>query len=167
MVARCAIVDYRGQVIYDFFVQPTAEVTNYRTPTTGLESKHLQPGSALPFQQVQQDVARFIQGKIVVGYQLYKDFSVLGLSHQAIDTRDVGLFLPFRNALGAQDMVSLVKLVEQLMRRTIQAGYQNPVEDARAALDLFRSYEEEWERSIASGLWTCALPPPSFAPYLL
>lgn len=36
-------------------------------------------------------------------------------------------------------------------------------EDARAALDLFRSYEDPWEDEIRAGGWPCALPPSRFS----
>lgn len=77
------------------------------------------------------------------------------------------------------------------MRRRCQDGQQNPVsissqttppsddradlvscmqcnlfgqiENARAALDLYRSHGTEWETAIRDGHWPCALPPSTFA----
>ena len=37
-------MNYRGTVVLDAYVQPTMEVTDYRTSTTGIEAKHLLPG---------------------------------------------------------------------------------------------------------------------------
>lgn len=37
------------------------------------------------------------------------------------------------------------------------------LENARAALDIYRSDSEAWERSIGQGNWPCALPPSTFS----
>lgn len=37
------------------------------------------------------------------------------------------------------------------------------LENARAALDIYRSDSEAWERSISQGNWPCALPPSTFS----
>ena len=39
------------------------------------------------------------------------------------------------------------------------------IEEARASLDLFRSYEDKWEAVIESGAWPSALPPSSHMNY--
>jgi RNA exonuclease 4 len=37
------------------------------------------------------------------------------------------------------------------------------VDDARAALELYIGYSIDWEKTIKSGEWPCALPPDTFA----
>jgi hypothetical protein len=37
------------------------------------------------------------------------------------------------------------------------------LENARAALDIYRSDGEAWERAITQGNWPCALPPSTFS----
>ena len=108
---------------------------------------------------------------------------LLSIRHSAIDTRDVALFLPFHRTLRAFNTIPLKTLVWHLMRRRIGLRYENPVvnrtllsecmsclsvargvqvENARAALDLFRSYEDPWENAIRGGSWPSALPPSSY-----
>jgi RNA exonuclease 4 len=106
----------------------------------------------------------------------------MGFSHPAIDTRDTALFLPFRKTLKAKKLVPLPDLVRYFMARKMGGSFEDPVrppprmwpqrrfadadvqlEQARAALDLFRSTEELWERIVAQGSWPCDLPPSSFA----
>ena len=41
------------------------------------------------------------------------------------------------------------------------------LENARAALDLYRSAERAWESAIDFGSWPCALPPVGYAEYFL
>ncbi|PAV22343.1 nucleotide-binding frt1 [Pyrrhoderma noxium] len=164
MVARVTLVDYRGNIVMDYYVQPTMPVTDYRTSTTGIEAKDLNSSSALPFNTIQSLVAQEIKGKILVGHSLWNDLSVLGIPHPALATRDVALYMPFRNTLQSPNqVVGLQTLIWHLMRRRIQYGKLDSAENARAALDLYRSDSTNWEASISSGKWACALPPSTYS----
>ncbi|KAG2023570.1 MipD protein, variant 2 [Coprinopsis cinerea AmutBmut pab1-1] len=159
-----SIVDYRGAVVYDHYVVPTLPVTDYRTGATGITESLLQPPQARSFQIVQQQVANLIKGKILVGHSLWNDLSVLGIPHPAVATRDVALYQPFRNALRSpHQVVGLQTLAWQLMCRRCQEGQLNPIENARVALDLYRSDEADWENAVARSNWPCALPPSTFS----
>ncbi|KAI0094583.1 hypothetical protein BDY19DRAFT_879033, partial [Irpex rosettiformis] len=160
---RVTVIDYRGFVLYDTYVRPTQPVSDYRVDQTGLTPQIL--SRAPPFPEVQQRVAHLLNNKILVGYALWELLSVMGLSHPAIDTRDVALFLPFRRSLRvrANQIVPMAALVSQLLGRNIGLHGDHPVEHARAAMDLFRSCEKVWEGIVASGSWPCALPPDAYA----
>ena len=55
-------------------------------------------------------------------------FLVLGIPHPAVNTRDVALYQPFRNALKLPgQLVRLPTLTFHLMGRRCQEGQQNPV----------------------------------------
>ncbi|KAJ4484802.1 ribonuclease H-like domain-containing protein [Lentinula edodes] len=164
MLARIAIVDFRGNTILDTYVSPTMKITEYRTATTGIEPAHLSSRNAASFNTVQQYVANIIKGHILVGHSIWNDLSVLGIPHPAVDTRDVALYQPFRNALRSPNhIVGLQTLSWQLMCRRCQESEQNPLENARAALDLYRSDATDWEEAIRRGSWPCALPPSTFS----
>ncbi|THH33563.1 hypothetical protein EUX98_g672 [Antrodiella citrinella] len=133
MLARVAVVDYRGQTLFEAYVLPTMPVSDYRTSTTGIEAEHLAPDSALPFQDVQNRVADLMKGKVVVGHSLWLDLSVLGIPHPAVATRDVALYQPFRNALRSPNqVVGLQTLMWRLMNRRAQDDKQCA---ARASTD--------------------------------
>ncbi|KAF8344141.1 uncharacterized protein EI90DRAFT_3028412 [Cantharellus anzutake] len=126
MIARVSLVDYRGRAIIDTYIRPTAPVASYRTPQTGIEPHHLENG--IPFNQARDFVASAIGGKILVGHSLWQDLHVLGLTHPAIDTRDLGLFLPFRVTLrNLNNIIGLQTLMHQLMRRQITVSVQDSV----------------------------------------
>lgn len=164
MLARVSISDYRGNVVFDCYVAPTVPITDYRTSTTAIEPGHLHSPSAYKFSQVQQHVANLIRDKVVVGHSLWNDLSVLGIPHPAVNTRDVALYQPFRNALRSPNQViGLQTLTWHLMRRRCQDGQLDPLENARAALDLYRSHATEWEKAISDGHWPSALPPSTFS----
>ncbi|EIN13618.1 nucleotide-binding protein [Punctularia strigosozonata HHB-11173 SS5] len=164
--SRVSITNYRGEALLDCFVQPTQHITDYRTAQTGLQAEHLYGPHALPLNQVKALVAQRIAGKIIIGHSLWNFLSVLELPHPAINTRDVALFLPFRRTLQRHSLVSLPTLMHGLMRREMSRlpqEYEHPLEQARAALDLFRSSQTVWETSVSSGAWPCALPPSAYA----
>ncbi|KAJ7596954.1 ribonuclease H-like domain-containing protein [Mycena floridula] len=163
MLARVAVVNYQGQTVLDTFVAPTMKITDYRTAVTGIDASHL-ASKGIPFPQVQQHVANLIKGHVLVGHSIWNDLSVLGIPHPAVDTRDVALYQPFRNALRSPNhVIGLQTLAWQLMRRKCQQEKQNPLENARASLDLYRTQEKEWETSVSHGNWPCALPPSAFS----
>jgi len=162
--SRVSICNFRGVPLLECYVVPTMAVTDHRTSTTGITAAHLCSAGAAKFSDVQREVAELIKDKVVVGHSLWNDLSVLGIPHPAVNTRDVGLYQPFRNALrSSNQLVRLPTLTFHLMGRKCQEGQQNPMENARAALDLYRSHANEWENAIREGQWPSALPPSTFS----
>lgn len=53
-LARCSILDYHGNVLYDKYVRPCHPVTDYRTPWSGICRHHLR--HATPFAQARDEV---------------------------------------------------------------------------------------------------------------
>lgn len=51
-LARCAIVDYDGAVVYDEFVRPPGYVTDFRTKYSGIRKKDLRRDNAISLQEV-------------------------------------------------------------------------------------------------------------------
>ena len=119
---------------------------------------------------------------------------VLGIPHPAVNTRDVALYRPFRNALQTSSLVGLPTLMWRLMGRRVQEGahdsvrsplryrcrleadyspvlllaltslfIDNQLENARAALDLYRSNSGEWENVVSTGRWPSEIPPDTFS----
>lgn len=46
-LARCSLVDYHGTVLYDKFIRPEGEITDYRTPVSGITAQNME--GATPF----------------------------------------------------------------------------------------------------------------------
>ncbi|KAJ7293501.1 hypothetical protein C8J57DRAFT_1444695 [Mycena rebaudengoi] len=164
MVARIVAVDFQGAILLDKYVRPTMEVVDYRETTTGIKQWQLFSKEAVHFSVVQQFVATMMKNKIIVGHSIWNDLSVLGIPHPAVHTRDVALYQPFRNALRSPNqIIGLQTLSWQLMRRRCCEGLIDPAENARAAMDLFRSHAKEWETAITRGNWPSCLPPSTFS----
>lgn len=53
-LARCSIVGYEGDVLYDSYVRPTEPIVDYRTRWSGIRKKHMV--NAVPFCKAQREV---------------------------------------------------------------------------------------------------------------
>lgn len=89
IVARVSLVNEHCECIYDVYVLPTEEVTDYRTRVSGIRPGDLtRESGAKSFKLVQKEVADLIEGHVLVGHALNNDLDVLFLSHPRKKTRD-------------------------------------------------------------------------------
>jgi RNA exonuclease 4 len=112
-LARCGVVDFDGNVLYDEFVRPPGFVTDFRTKYSGIRKKDLRAGVAVTLQEVssffnpsdcsnlptisqcQNSVANLLKGKILVGHALRNDLDVLMLKHSRTQIRDTATYRPY------------------------------------------------------------------------
>ena len=142
-LARVSIVNYQGYQLYDSFVQPKEIVTDYRTPFSGITPALLSQARTL--EAVQSDIMQLLEGRILVGHGLRKDLHVMMLGHPKRDIRDTSRHPIFRLLAGGRTP-SLKKLAKEVLDVDIQAGEHSSIEDARAAMLLFRTEKESFER---------------------
>ncbi|XP_044278590.1 interferon-stimulated 20 kDa exonuclease-like 2 [Varanus komodoensis] len=151
-LARCSVVGYHGDVIYDKYIRPLSPITNYRTRWSGIKSHHMK--NALPFKAAQKEILKLLSGKIVVGHAIHNDFKALKYFHPKSLTRDTSK-IPLLNRKAGfpeNESASLKRLTKQLLHRDIQVGPNghSSVEDARATMELYKVIEAEWERHLAA-----------------
>ena len=142
-LARVSIVNYHGHQLYDSFVLPKEPVTDYRTHISGITPALLQ--TARSFEAVQADIAKLLDGKILVGHAVKNDLRALKLGHPKRDTRDTSRYPAFRQLAGGKTP-SLKKLAKEVLGVDIQGGEHSSVEDARATVLLFRREKDGFER---------------------
>ncbi|CAK6954479.1 apoptosis-enhancing nuclease [Scomber scombrus] len=165
-LARCSILDYHGNVLYDKYIRPSQVVTDFRTRWSGIRRHHLR--NATPFAQAREEVLSILEGKVVVGHSVYNDFDALDMLHPVHLVRDTCTtrFLSRLAGFPGERGPSLKILANKLLNRKIQVGKQGhcSVEDARAALDLYKLVEGEWEQELQNRLRDDDTPrEPSFA----
>ncbi|KAG2023866.1 MipD protein [Coprinopsis cinerea AmutBmut pab1-1] len=165
MVARVTLIDHRSAVLLDTYVQPTHRITDYRTESTGLNYLHFQ--NAPTFESVQRATAKMIMNNVIVGHRLWEFLSVMGLSHPAIDTRDLALFRPLRKRLKSRCILDLRTLVRFFVGKDVGYGYEDSLENAIAAMELFRVCHPIFEGIVEAGAWPCDLPPVSYSRHFL
>lgn len=150
-LARCSIVSYHGDVVYDKYIMPTHPVTDFRTKWSGICRQHLY--NATPFMQAKKEIVKILAGKVVVGHAVHNDFKSLSYSHPAGLTRDTSRIPLLNKKAGFPDnqAVSLKRLAKALLNQDIQVGKKghSSVEDAKAAMELYKAVEVEWERTLA------------------
>eukprot|EP00903_Cladosiphon_okamuranus_P007214 g7002.t1 len=151
-LARCCLVDWEGNTIYDKHVTPNERVTDFRTFVSGVKANHLKGG--LRLRQCQEEVAAILKGRVLVGHALHNDLKALMMSHPPRATRDTAAYRPYQKAHGKAGgklrPKSLKILSQEHLNRTIQSGQHNPAEDARAAMDLYKLARFEWEKSLSA-----------------
>lgn len=145
-LARLSIVDYHGRQLYDSFVLPKESITDYRTLVSGITPQLLK--SARTFEVVQTEVAKLLDGRILVGHAIRNDLDALLLGHPKRDIRDTSRYPGFRQLAGGKTP-SLKKLAREVLGVDIQGGEHSSLEDARAAMLLFRREKEGFEREHA------------------
>ena len=148
-VARCTIVNYYGQVLYDEFCRPNDRITDYRTRWSGIRHKDLV--GARPFSQLQQEVADILKGKILIGHGLENDLKSLMLTHPRSKIRDSAHWMHFKikRAKGLKAHSRKLKdLAKEFFDWDIQEGEHSPVVDARAALAVYKKHAKAWERDL-------------------
>ncbi|KAK4544906.1 hypothetical protein LTR36_003811 [Oleoguttula mirabilis] len=146
VLARASIVNFHGEQIYDAYVLPPkgVRVEDYRTHVSGIKPSHLAEGYARPFAQVQRDVAELLKDRILVGHALRNDLQALLLSHSKRDLRDTSRHPKFRiDSKGKPP--ALRNLTKSELGITIQTGEHSSIEDARAAMMLFKKEKAGFE----------------------
>lgn len=109
---------------------------------------------------------------------------VLGIKQAAIMTRDISLYIPIRTkyksrlvgpplCLIARDLMGLriqcEGRIDSVCSSSPSPGSHTKkilqLEDARAAMDIYKTSESQWEGSIRAGTWPSALAPERFSRY--
>ncbi|XP_072474022.1 apoptosis-enhancing nuclease isoform X2 [Notamacropus eugenii] len=147
-LARCSVVSYHGDVLYDKYIRPETPIVDYRTRWSGITRQHMQ--NAVPFRVAQKEILKLLKGKLVVGHALHNDFRALKYIHPRRQTRDT---LSVPSLINQTDFPvrvqssSLKNLALQLLNKRIQVGQHghSSVEDATTAMELYRLVEMQWE----------------------
>lgn len=149
-LARCSVVSYEGDVVYDKFIKPPMPVTDYRTRWSGIRRSDLV--NATPYTEARKEILKLINGKVVIGHAIHNDFKALSYSHPNALTRDTSRIplLNQRAGFPENQCASLKRLTKAIFNRDIQTGKRghSSVEDAKASLALYKVVEEQWERKL-------------------
>ncbi|NXH09792.1 REXO4 exonuclease, partial [Bucco capensis] len=145
IVARVSIVNQFGKCVYDKYVKPTEEVTDYRTAVSGIRPENIKTGE--DFKTVQKEVADILKGRILVGHALRNDLKVLFLDHPQKKIRDTQRYKPFKQRVKSA-RPSLKLLCEKLLSVEVQTAEHCSIQDAQAAMRLYTLEKKRWEAAL-------------------
>jgi len=143
-LARCSIVDFAGNVLYDKHVRPVEKVVDYRTAVSGIEPHHIHGPAAIDFKLCQIEVAAIINNRVLVGHALQHDLQALLLSHPRHLIRDTSR----HKGLCPRKPRSLKALVSERLGIAIQSGKHDSVEDDRSVMAIYKQLRREWEKDL-------------------
>ncbi|KAJ4462877.1 putative exoribonuclease Rex4 [Paratrimastix pyriformis] len=146
VLARVSMVNYHGNKIYDSFVRVPERITDFRTHVSGITPTSLR--DAPDFAVVQGDVARLLNGRVLVGHTLRHDLKALMLDHPRSQIRDCATFPSFREN---GRTLGLKVLAERHLHLQIQDGEHDSIQDAQAAMALYRQFRRQWEAFVRRG----------------
>lgn len=152
-LARVSIVNFANEIVLDTYVKVDQPVTDYRTFVSGIRPEHIESDSAMPIVRVQILVSKILNGKILIGHGLENDLKVMGIQHPMSDIRDTATYTPFMRKIEKENDETihcprrLKELVMEKLGKQIQVEGKphSPVEDAIAAMDLYKSKRNNWE----------------------
>ncbi|CAL8303893.1 unnamed protein product [Lota lota] len=145
ILARVSIVNLFGKLIYDRFVKPTEEVTDYRTAVSGVRPEDVKDGEDM--KTVQKEVGEILEGRILVGHAIHNDLKVLFLDHPKKKIRDTQKYKPFRQTVKSS-RPSLKVLCREVLNVKVQQGEHSSVQDAQATMRLYTMVKKHWEAEI-------------------
>lgn len=146
MLARVSIVNERGEVVLDNYVKPQKAVIDFRTEISGIRPELIESGQ--DFVSIRETVKLLLQGRTLVGHALKNDLLVLNLRHPRQKTRDTSRFKPIARRIRALGTPSLKNLSKLILGEEIQTGIHDSVQDASAAMKIYKIFQEEWEKSV-------------------
>lgn len=128
-VAQVSIVDVLGQPIYNKYVVPINPIVDFNTRFSGITKEHMK--NAVSFTTMQAEVLSIIhRDTFIIGHALENDLIGIRICHtNIVDTSQVFAFSETRKA-------SLKYLVSKCLKRQIQSGEHDSLEDAFACMEL-------------------------------
>ncbi|CAH8834670.1 unnamed protein product [Trichobilharzia szidati] len=151
-LGRVSIVDYEGELLYDVIVNPEEEITDYRTPWSGIRQEDM--SRAIQYSCAREHVKSIIQNRILVGHTLHQDLHVLKLEHPSHLVRDIAAVQYPKSLAGflVKNAIGLRALTLRLFGVNIQDGEHCSIEDACASMAIYRLVEKVWERDLVKSL---------------
>jgi RNA exonuclease 4 len=141
-LARVSLVDFHGRQVYDSYVRPKERVTDWRTAVSGVSQKEMR--FARDFEEVQNEVCKILEGRIMVGHDLKHDLDALKLSHPPREIRDTSKHHAFKKC-GHGRKPALRVLARELLGIEIQNGPHSSTEDARVTMLIFRKHKSSFD----------------------
>jgi len=158
-LARVSLIGWGGldvqtQVLLDTFVKVPERITDFRTWVSGVRAKNINADTAMELHACRNMVGKLLKGKILIGHSLSNDLKALMLDHPRRDVRDTARYGPYMRARtvgGRLQSRKLKDLAEEMLGLKIQqvGKSHSSIDDAGAAMELYKVVREDWEKELA------------------
>lgn len=157
-LARVSLTNFEGDIIMDSFVQVMERVTDFRTYVSGVRAKDIKANKnkdALDFKECRLAVGKLLVNKILVGHALQNDLKALMIDHPKKDIRDTAKFADYMKVTGKNGGKLRPRKLKDLSKEKLGLEIQkdgeahSSVDDARAAMELYKLVRSKWEKEIA------------------
>ena len=148
VLARVSMVNHLGESILDVHIKVQEKVTDYRTHVSGIRPHDLHSPDAIDFGSCRKKVIELCAGRVLVGHAIGNDMKVLRLQHPWHMIRDTSQYVTFmrrNDETGTFQSRRLRDLVRQFLGASIQTHEHDSLEDARAAMHLYKLVKNEWD----------------------
>lgn len=139
MLTKISVVDFYGHPILNTFVRTSTPLNEMYS----MENETMQQ-NALLFKDVLLILIGIFYNKIIIAVNPLLTFHFLGLPFLSTDTRDVGN-IHMVNNVGHLAGATLKQIAEIVLGRSIQEEGNDTLENARAAIDIYRLCQPFWE----------------------
>lgn len=155
-LARVSIVNWEGKTVLDTHVRVLENVTDFRTFVSGIRAQDIESDNAMDPEKCRALVKSILRGKILIGHGLENDLAVLKIRHPWCDVRDSATYPPLmRQSVDSTrkpqfHAKKLRDLAWEEMGKVIQVygAAHSSLEDALAALELYKKHMSEWDKLI-------------------
>jgi RNA exonuclease 4 len=137
-------------------IASTAHLSVLRRPSPIIVAVYRASLNGAPdFDDVGEHFSSLLRGRILIGHSVHMDLKALQISHDSNSVRDVADWHRHRDMYGSPTP-SLRKMAQEELGMTIQAPGipHDPVEDARAAMALYRRVHTKWKRRAQKGYYS-------------
>lgn len=142
-LCRVTCVDYNGRKTLDRVVRPTGRILDYNTRFSGISdinepiiTETGEKGGSISFEEAHKLIFKLINKEtVLVGHGLENDLIAMRLVHDRIV--DTSILYPDFNP---KYKTALKTLALKYLKRTIQTGEHDSMEDALAALDVVKCH---------------------------
>ncbi|CEP24780.1 unnamed protein product [Cyberlindnera jadinii] len=134
VLTRISLIDFTETVLIDEYVKPEEEITDYLTKYSGITEELLKDVTTT-LKDIQKKIQSIVSSKdYLIGHSLENDLNVMKIMHPNI----VDTSLIFEHPRGPPFKSSLKYLTKQYLKRVIQEGEHDSVEDSKACLELVK-----------------------------
>lgn len=140
-LAHVAICDVWGNAVYQSWCIPDGKIIDYRTSVSGVTEEDI--CGAPSFDCVRGEVLSVIKGHTLLGHSIKYDLESLRLTHLNLPVLDTFAIAKEKGHQAGSLKLRSLCILYQIRDASFQSGEHNPLDDARATMDLYEALNQK------------------------